>query len=149
MSLPVRALRIQIGVVMLFTLEQKMAALAMRFYQGMKWEPKVGDHYCLTREGTELFTITRTDGENFFIQRVYAPGQTESHEQQDPWPIAKFQEDFGVNRVWVHPIILERMAPRFEHQGPASIEAQGRNLRTCGYQILPLKYQGRKAGRAA
>jgi hypothetical protein len=93
---------------MKLTLEQKLAALAMRFYQHLKWEPKVGDHYCLTREGLELYTINRSDGENFYIRRVYAPGQPEGEELADPWPIASFQSGFGENRVYVHPVIFEK-----------------------------------------
>lgn len=90
---------------------QKIAALAMRFYQGMKWEPKVGDYYCLSREGLEMFQITRSDGENFYITKVYDPGQnvTLFGELQDPWKITDFQEGFGKNRVWVHPIVLEKV----------------------------------------
>ncbi len=84
-----------------FTLEQKMSAIAFRFYQKATWTPSVGDYYCLTREGLELFVINRTDGENFFIRRVFAPGQPEGEEMADPWPIASFQQDFGENRVWV------------------------------------------------
>ena len=113
---------------MIFTLEQKIAALAMRFYQKMPWEPKVGDYYCLTREGTELFVINRTDGENFYIRRVYAPDQPEGSEMSDPWPIESFQSGFGENRVWVHPVILERMRSRFEHQGPCVKGTFGHSL---------------------
>ncbi len=94
---------------MTFSLQQKLAALAMRFYQHMKWEPKVGDYYCLTRDDLELFVINRSDGENFFIRNVYAPGQPEGDELADPWPIESFQEGFGDNRVWVHPAVLKNV----------------------------------------
>ena len=90
---------------------QKLAALAMRFYQGMQWEPKVGDYYTLTRESLELFVINRSDGENFYIKKVFHAGQPDNQyeEQVDPWPIASFKEGFGVNRVWVHPVIFEKI----------------------------------------
>ncbi len=85
---------------------QKLAALAMRFYQGMKWEPKVGDYYCLTRDGLELFQIRSSDGENFFLRKV---GPNDAQDLSDAWPIADFQTGFGINRVWVHPVILEKV----------------------------------------
>lgn len=90
------------------TCKQKLAALGMRFYQHYRWEPKVGDYYCLTRDGLELFVINRSDGENFYIRRVFEPGQPEGEEQPDPWPIEYFQAGFGDNRVYVHPVILEQ-----------------------------------------
>lgn len=90
----------------MFNEKQKLAALAFRFYQHAKWEPEVGDYYCLTREGLELFQISRSDGDNFYIKRVFAPGQEPSEEMSDPWPIAEFQSGFGDNRVWVPKTFL-------------------------------------------
>ncbi len=90
-----------------FTLEQKMSAIAFRFYQKAQWVPQVGDYYCLTRNGLELFVINRTDGENFFIRRVFAPGQPEGDELADAWPVETFQQGFGENRVWVPKVFLQ------------------------------------------
>lgn len=88
-----------------FNERQKIAALAMRFYQHLEWQPKVGDYYCLTREGLELFQIARTDGANFYISKVLP----EFFEMQDAWEIETFKQGFGDNRVWVHPAVLEKV----------------------------------------
>ena len=90
----------------MFNEKQKLAALALRFYQHAKWKPEVGDYYCLTREGLELFQISRSDGSNFFIKRVFAPGQEQGEEMAEPWPIAEFQSGFGDNPVWVPKTFL-------------------------------------------
>lgn len=94
-----------------FSATQKICALAMRFYQGMKWNPQVGDYYCLTRDGLELWQIRESDGENFFIRKVCHPSQEMllPQDSNDAWKITEFQSGFGVNRVWVHPSVLEKV----------------------------------------
>jgi hypothetical protein len=120
----------------MFTLEQKLTALALRFYQHMVWTPQVGHYYCLTREGLELFQITRTDEENFFIKLVYAPGQEPGEEMDTPWPIGKFQQDFGINRVWVPDRVLGLPKPAPEVAPVAPQKHVGTSLPVAYTHIL-------------
>lgn len=87
------------------TEKQKLAALALRFYQGFKWAPIAGDYYTTSRNDLELYQIVREDETHYYTS--YLPlGRPES-----AWPKEEFtSQGFGVHRVFVPPFILEGRA---------------------------------------
>jgi len=86
----------------ILTEKQKLAALALRFYQGFQWAPIAGDYYTTSRNDLELYRIVREDETHYYTS--YLPlGREES-----AWPKSEFtKEGFGVHRVFVPPFILE------------------------------------------
>lgn len=84
------------------TPDQKLAALALRFYQGLAWYPKPGDHYTTARNDMELYRIAKIEGGRIFTEYCTRPGELTE------WPEAGFTtEGFGLRRVWVPPFVLE------------------------------------------
>src|SRR5271166_3133262 len=86
------------------TERQKLQALAMKYYSGLRWEPKAGDHYTTCRDDLELYqVIEATDAE---IVTVYCDPEKSAPPAR--WTKAEFLAPgtFGVFRVWVHPCLL-------------------------------------------
>lgn len=83
------------------TPEQKLAALAHRFYANGQWTPKAGDFYTTSRADLELYQIVSI--ENGIVRTRY----TEGSEAISEWPESGFtSEGFGPKRVWVPPWVF-------------------------------------------
>lgn len=84
------------------TAEQKLHALAFRFYQSAGWEPKAGDYYTTSRADLELYKVVDVrDGKVF---TTYLPeGGTVAE-----WPAEEFlsEKTFGRCRVHVPDWVL-------------------------------------------
>lgn len=78
-------------------LEIKLEAIASRHYQGIKWQPKVGDWYTIDRNDLELFEIVgETD-----VEWLVNP-RTEGHSGDLHFEKLGFTDkDFGVHRCKV------------------------------------------------
>lgn len=76
---------------------QKLQAFEFKFYQGAKWEPKVGDYYTITRADNQLCRIVDEDEENFYVKLSWLDGQVGN---ATPFPKQGFNtEGFGTNRI--------------------------------------------------
>lgn len=85
------------------THKQKLEALAFRFYQDGKWEPKKGDFYTTSRADLELYKIVDESETEIFTSYLPLGGVVAN------WPKETFATGgFGPKRVWVPPFILER-----------------------------------------
>lgn len=72
----------------------KLQAVANKHYQGVKWQPKVGDWYTIDRNDLEFFEITSEDDDNFYIEP-----RTIGHSGTSKFPKDGFTDkDFGVHR---------------------------------------------------
>jgi hypothetical protein len=81
--------------------EQKLEALAARFYQGLVWEPKAGDLYTTSRADLEVYRVVSV--ENDVVTTEY----TENGTATSDWPLNEFTtEGFGPKRVWIPPHVL-------------------------------------------
>lgn len=49
----------------------KLKAISHRFYQGAKWEPKLGDLYCITRDGLMLCQIVKWENGEISHQTLF------------------------------------------------------------------------------
>ncbi len=88
---------------MKLTPEQKLEALAARFYQGLEWSPKAGDLYTTSRADLEVYRVVDVAG------GVVTTEYTENGSGPSEWPEAEFLTDgFGPNRVWVPPHVLSK-----------------------------------------
>lgn len=87
------------------TAQQKLHALAYRFYQGGKWEPKPGDYYTTSRADLELYQVIDVRDGKVFTR--YCDPQRGSHITD--WPAEEFlsPETFGRARVWVPGWVIE------------------------------------------
>jgi hypothetical protein len=83
------------------TLEQKIAALSLKYYDGFMWFPKSGDYYTTSRNDLELYKIEKEDDEFFYTIYCNIEGCNPSQ-----WKKTEFLKDFGVFRVFVPDIIL-------------------------------------------
>ncbi len=87
---------------MQLTYEQKLQAMANRFYQGAEWSPKAGDHYTTSRADLEVYRVM--DVADGVVYTAYTEGSKEISE----WPAAEFlTEGFGPNRVHVPNWLLD------------------------------------------
>ena len=81
---------------------QKLHALAYKYYQGQKWEPKKGDYYTTSRADLELYQVV--DVTDTKVVTRYLVGSDNVSE----WDKNGFlTEGFGVNRVWVPHFIFK------------------------------------------
>lgn len=88
---------------MKLTPEQKLAALAHRFYGGATWSPKAGDHYTTSRADLELYQVVDVKGGMVFTR------YTEGSDTVSEWPEAGFlTEGFGPKRVHVPVWVLDQ-----------------------------------------
>ncbi len=90
------------------THQQKLEALSLRFYQGMKWEPKAGDYYTTSRADLELYQVVAVeDGQ---VKTRYC--DTNKSEAISSWPVGEFTDaGFGPKRVWVPEFVLAPAQP--------------------------------------
>ena len=79
------------------TLEQKLQALALKYYDGLVWNPKKGDYYTTSRNDTQLYQIVDED-DNYFYTNFCSKSFNTDNAQ---WPKKTFLKDFGLRRVYV------------------------------------------------
>ena len=78
------------------TYQQKLDALAYRFYQGGTWEPKAGDFYTTSRADLELYQVVSVE------KGVVRTRYTEGSDAISEWPEGEFlTAGFGPKRVFV------------------------------------------------
>lgn len=81
---------------MKLTHEQKLEAMAHRFYQGAEWQPKAGDYYTTSRADLEVYKVIEVRDD------VIVTDYTENSAGPSEWPASEFlTEGFGPQRVWV------------------------------------------------
>jgi vacuolar-type H+-ATPase subunit I/STV1 len=84
------------------TERQKLNALANRFYNGIKWEPKKGDYYTTSRSDLELYQVVEVTDDK--VKTTYLTPNSQISE----WDKDKFlTEGFGANRVHVPNWVIE------------------------------------------
>lgn len=96
------------AIPIMLTESQKLQAIALKFYQGQKWEPEAGHFYTTSRADLELYYIVKIENGIVFTcyTRQYNP-MFPSATPMAEWPIEEFTtQGFGVHRVWVPPFIL-------------------------------------------
>lgn len=85
------------------THQQKLEALSLRFYQGLKWTPKAGDYYTTSRADLELYQVVAV--EDGMVKTRYC--KTSRSETVSSWPVDEFTDaGFGPKRVWVPDFVL-------------------------------------------
>ena len=83
------------------TYQQKLDALAYRFYQGAQWVPKAGDYYTTSRSDLELYQVVSI--EDGIVRTRFTEGSDAIAE----WPEDVFlTEGFGPRRVFVPPWVM-------------------------------------------
>lgn len=81
--------------------QQKLQALARRFYQDMKWTPQPGDYYTTSRADLELYQVVDVRDGKVFTR--YCEGSDAIAE----WDADGFTtEGFGIRRVHVPAFLL-------------------------------------------
>lgn len=84
------------------TAEQKLQALSLRFYQGLAWVPKAGDHYTTSRADLELYKVVSV--EDGIVRTRYCDNKTDTISS---WPAEEFTSSgFGPKRVYVPDFVL-------------------------------------------
>ena len=81
---------------MQITAEQKLQALALKFYQGHQWQPKAGDYYTTSRADFELYRVVKVETGVVYTEYCTNPGEISE------WPETEFTKyGFGPKRVYV------------------------------------------------
>ena len=81
---------------MQLTVESKLQALALRFYQDYHWMPKAGDYYTTSRADLELYRVVKIESGVVYTEYCSSPGELSE------WPEPAFtKEGFGPKRVYV------------------------------------------------
>lgn len=84
------------------TAQQKLEALALRFYQGRHWKPLPGHYYTTSRADLELYRIVKIEDGKIFTEYTTSPGVL------CEWAEVGFTtEGFGIHRIWVPDFILK------------------------------------------
>jgi hypothetical protein len=86
------------------TTEQKLEALALKYYQDYQWQPRTGDYYTSSRNDLELYKIIYADEK--FIHTVYC--DPDRGKEVSVWKADEFLKDFGLKRVHVPDWILNK-----------------------------------------
>lgn len=89
------------------TPKQKLSAIAFKYYQYAKWEPKTGDYYTTDRDDLQLYRIVEAD-EKVVKTKYCDPSFSTAISE---WPTERFLLDFGLHRVWVPDWILKPTHP--------------------------------------
>lgn len=88
------------------TERQKLAALALKYYQGFNWEPKEGDYYTSSRADLELYRIA------IIQDGIVSTEYCRNHDVPSvraAWDLDGFTTSgFGPRRVYVPDWILEQ-----------------------------------------
>ncbi|MBN8294586.1 hypothetical protein JI664_21615 [Rhodobacter sp. NTK016B] len=118
------------------TYEQKLEAMSLRFYQGMTWTPKAGDHYTTSRADLELYQVVSVD--EGVVRTRYC--DTSKSEELSSWPVDEFTAaGFGPKRVFVPDFVLSQQ-PASEITDDLSkdhLDALQEDLRHCAYNVTP------------
>lgn len=85
------------------TSNQKLEALANKYYSNQIWNPKKGDYYTSSRNDLELYQIFNEDDKFFYTQYC----SDDYGDNSEEWEKEKFLLDFGVNRVYVPNYIFD------------------------------------------
>ena len=88
-------------------LNQKLDALANKYYQFVKWSPKKGDYYTTSRNDLQLCQIVDEDEKHFYTN--YCDPSLNS--DNEPWIKDDFLKDFGKCRVYVPEWVFESVSP--------------------------------------
>lgn len=86
--------------------DTKLKAIAMKYYQHLQWNPKIGDLYTIVRADNEVFEIV--DGKKNHIEPAELHIKTRTNTQDIPtiFPERGFTtEGFGQYRVFIHPTL--------------------------------------------
>ncbi len=84
------------------TANQKLSALANKYYQGTIWVPKAGDYYTTCRSDLELYRVVKIEEDKLYTEYCTHPGILTE------WDAETFTtEGFGKMRVHVPDYILE------------------------------------------
>lgn len=83
------------------THQQKLEALAYRYYQCAEWKPKAGDYYTSNRADLELYRVAKIENGIVYTEYANRPGIYAE------WPESEFiTKGFGLCRTWVPNFIL-------------------------------------------
>ena len=85
------------------THQQKLEAMAHKYYSHQTWVPKKGDFYTLSRADLELYQVLEADEEK--VVTSYLPV---GERPTATWKRDEFLTGFGLNRVHVPHFILDR-----------------------------------------
>jgi len=85
------------------TIEQKLQALSLKYYDGFNWHPKKGDYYTTSRNDLKLYQIVDED-EKYFYTNYCDPSMRSDNSK---WDKDIFLKDFGERRVFVHEFIFK------------------------------------------
>lgn len=101
---------------MQLTENQKLQAMAARFYQGLEWTPKAGDLYTTSRADLEVYEVL--DVRDGIVLTRYTEGSTSI----STWPEDEFQTfGFGPKRVYIPPWIADELrGSRLAENGDAA-----------------------------
>lgn len=86
------------------TAEQKLEALALKYYNCLTWEPKKGDYYTTSRSDKELYQIVDENENSFFTN--YCDKEKFPDSENAEWSKQSFLQDFGERRVYVPDYVL-------------------------------------------
>lgn len=86
------------------TVDEKLEALALKYYQDYQWIPKAGDYYTTSRNDLELYLVVDVTDEHIYTR--YCDPQKGNKVSQ--WKKTEFLTDFGLKRVYVADWILNR-----------------------------------------
>ena len=89
---------------MKLTYKMKMQAIEDKYYSDVKWEPKVGDYYCICRNDLQLFKIVSENGSDFVIACIDESGK---ELYRDDFYRINFLNDFGERRVHISDYIFK------------------------------------------
>lgn len=84
-------------------IEQKLFALSLKHYDGLKWEPKKDDFYTTSRNDLELYQIV--DEDEFYFYTNYCDPNKKTSEPQC-WKKDEFLMYFGERRVWCPDVVM-------------------------------------------
>jgi len=85
------------------TVEQKLQALSLKYYDSLTWIPKKGDYYTTSRNDLELYQIVDENETTLFTN--YCDGK--KTEIPSEWKKEEFLIYFGERRVYVPDMIFK------------------------------------------
>lgn len=86
------------------TVEQKLEALALKYYQDYQWIPKSGDYYTSSRNDLELYQVIEVTDENIYTKYC----DPDRGKEVSVWKNNEFLINFGLKRVHVPDWILNK-----------------------------------------
>ena len=86
------------------TAEQKLEAVALKYYQDYQWQPKALNYYTTSRNDFELYQVVDVTDE--YIYTKYC--DPDRGDRVTQWKKSEFLCDFGEKRVFVPEWILNK-----------------------------------------